>query len=235
MNELQPFLDLISGKVPWLIPTLAFLMALRLPMKLLSGWLQRVLTSFVDRVAASPETDDEELLERLLGSLGYRFIAFWLDAIFSLKLPTSESLVKHRTDGGNATNGAVMGTVGLWLCLVALAVSAGCASFNAQVFNSEKLATDSAYSGVRAFNLYYHAATNGAPEQTVADLNAQRDRVYNASRIFSSSVSALDAARQTYATNATDATRLDVTALLTAVSGQSSNLTAIVNQALNPH
>lgn len=96
MNDLQPLIDLVSGKIPWLVPTLATLMAIRLPMKLLSGWLQRVMTAFVERVAVSPETDDDEMLRRVLGSIWYRFAVFLLDAVFSLKLPTADSLTLHQ-------------------------------------------------------------------------------------------------------------------------------------------
>jgi len=67
----------------------------RVPMKLISGWLQSTLTAFVARVAASPEQDDDALLNTVFGSIGYRVLAFTLDAALSLKLPTSESLAQH--------------------------------------------------------------------------------------------------------------------------------------------
>jgi hypothetical protein len=131
MNELQPFLDLLSGKMPWLIPMLAFIGAVRLPMKIFNGWFQRTLTAFVDRVAASPQVDDDEYLLRIFGSIWYRFLAFLLDAVFSLKLPTTESLQKQRDqedeqDGSGPKPGAFAGTLSLWLLLSGLTVC-GCA------------------------------------------------------------------------------------------------------------
>jgi hypothetical protein len=121
MNELKPLLDLFSNRIPWLMPTLAALMAIRLPMKLLSGWLQGVLTRFVERVAVSPETDDDEMLRRILGSIWYRFLAFTLDAFFSLKLPTADSLTLHQLKPEQPRTNA---PIALMLCLVLLA---GCA------------------------------------------------------------------------------------------------------------
>ena len=94
-HSLQPLLDLLSGKLGWLPTALAWIGALRLPMKLAGDWLQRALTAFVNDVANSPESDDDSALRKILGSLPYRLSAFALDAIFSLKLPTTQSLNKH--------------------------------------------------------------------------------------------------------------------------------------------
>lgn len=120
MNEFQPLLDLLSGKFGWLPTVLIWIGALRVPMKLVSGALQNFLTAFVVRVAASPETDDDDKLRTLFGSIGYRFIAFTLDAALSLKLPTSESLVKHISGEAVPVNRAnaliILGALSLLLC-----------------------------------------------------------------------------------------------------------------------
>ena len=95
-SDWQPLLDLLSGKFGWLPTIIAWIGAVRVPMKLVSGWLQSTLTAFVARVAASPQTDDDAFLERVFGSIGYRFTAFLLDAALSLKLPTTDSLARHQ-------------------------------------------------------------------------------------------------------------------------------------------
>lgn len=152
----QPLLDLLAGKFGWLPTVLVWIGALRLPMKLASGWLQATLTAFVARVAASPETDDDAQLRRVMGSLAYRFIAFTLDAALSLKLPTAESLDTHQQT--RATQPSPSGA-GPWalLALCALLLS-GCTTLAPEgvyhgdrvLYNAE-LATTTSYDLLKTF------------------------------------------------------------------------------------
>jgi len=122
MNEFQPLIDLLSGKFGWLTTVIVWIGALRVPMKIFNGWIQQTLTAFVARVAASPEQDDDEAVRRIIGSLPYRFIAFILDAVLSLKLPTAESLANHKIE-------SVRGSLAVTLLFCA-GLLAGCGTLN---------------------------------------------------------------------------------------------------------
>ncbi len=105
--EFKPLVDLLSGQFGWLPAVLAWIGALRVPMKIASSHVQRALTGFVASVAASPEQDDDDAVRRILGSLWYRFLAFALDAVLSFKLPTSDSLKKLEGARGAAPVGVI--------------------------------------------------------------------------------------------------------------------------------
>lgn len=145
MNDMQPLIDLMSGKFGWFATLLAWIGALRLPAKLLQGWLQRLGTALVARVLASPEPDDDALLRRCLESLTYRVIALFADVLLSIKLPTAASLEAHRAAqpaiGERAESGE--GTLRLlsWLVgLLALAGLNGCGSLDpAGVYHSDRI------------------------------------------------------------------------------------------------
>lgn len=94
-NPWSALLALLSGQFGWLPAVLAWMGALRVPMRLVSGWLQDKLTAFAQRIAESPELDDDEMLERITGKLWYRLLAYTIDVVFSLKLPTRASLLVH--------------------------------------------------------------------------------------------------------------------------------------------
>lgn len=153
----QPLLELLTGKLGWLPALLTWIGALRLPMKLVQSWVQNFLTAFVARVAASPQTDDDAQLRKLLDSLGYRMLAFTLDAALSLKLPTSDSLDTHQAT--KAAQPSPSGA-GPWLILgfCALLLFPGCVNLDpagtykgdALLYHSE-LATTTSYDVLKTF------------------------------------------------------------------------------------
>lgn len=126
MNDaFAPLYSLLSGHFGWLPTLIAWIGALRIPLKLVNGWLQGVLTQFVVRVQDSPETDDDAQLKKVLGALWYRFLAFTLDAVFSLKLPTTQSLTLHRVSGMDL--GALPMTLIVGFALLGVFGFSGCA------------------------------------------------------------------------------------------------------------
>lgn len=157
MNDFAPLLDLLSGKLGWLPTVLLWIGALRLPMKFLQSWLQNVLTAFVARIVASPQTDDDAQLRRLFDSLGYRMLVFSLDAILSLKLPTSESLDTHQQTQAAQPNPRNGLNLFLPLVLCALLVG-GCTTLAPEgvyhgdrvLYNAE-LATTTSYDLLKTF------------------------------------------------------------------------------------
>jgi PBP1b-binding outer membrane lipoprotein LpoB len=111
----------------------------------------------------------------------------------------------------------------LLACLVA-----GCASFNATVYNTEKTTTDAATAAVHAYNQWYALETN-SPGADLAKINAERDSVYDASRKLGASLALVDSLRVSYQANSANTNKLALQAGLDALSSQSSNIVSIVH------
>jgi hypothetical protein len=119
---------------------------------------------------------------------------------------------------------------GILSLLTVATLAAGCASFNATTFNTEKLAVDSATTATHEFNQYYQTATNGATDAQVAKLNSFRDQIYAADKDLSKALFALDAARIDYAANAADTNKTAVMAAVQTVSDQSGSIVALIKE-----
>lgn len=94
-DELKPLYELLTAQFGWLPAIVAWIGTIRVPARLFSDWIQSALTRAVSLVLASPEKDDDELLQSLLNSKPYRLLAFAVDLLASVKLPTTASLQKH--------------------------------------------------------------------------------------------------------------------------------------------
>lgn len=91
MNEL---INLLQGDNGLPAQIVAWMGALRVPLKLVSGKVQDFLTKLVAYVQGTPELDDDLMLSRVLSSRWYRVLVFILDYAGSIKLPTADSLKK---------------------------------------------------------------------------------------------------------------------------------------------
>jgi len=111
MSEIQPIIDMLQARFPWLATLLITIGTLRIVLKFFSGWLQGLLTSALQRVVDTTEYDDDRLAESILASKIYRVIAFFIDLLTSIKLPTTDSFKKLQS--AKADN--IAGKVGLWL------------------------------------------------------------------------------------------------------------------------
>lgn len=112
-----------------------------------------------------------------------------------------------------------------------LTLLTGCASFNATVFNTEKTAADTSVAAVHAYNQLYaievqDAGTNAAK---LAQINSERDQVYDASRRIGASLKLVEALRLAYVTNSADTNRLALQSGLSGLSQNSSNITALIH------
>lgn len=88
-----------SPPLPHFLAALAaFVGTVRLFAKFIQTPLQNFLTAAIARVNDSPEKDDDQLLHNLFAAPWYRLLAFTLDYLLSLKLPTSDSLLTHREE-----------------------------------------------------------------------------------------------------------------------------------------
>lgn len=93
MDTLQPILDTLTQKYPWLATLLLAMGTSRLLVKLFSDRIQKSLTAALQRVAESPEQDDDLLAVKLLSARWYRVTAFIVDILASVKLPNIKSLL----------------------------------------------------------------------------------------------------------------------------------------------
>lgn len=105
-------------------------------------------------------------------------------------------------------------------------VVAGCASFSTTVFRTESLAAETAKASVSAWNAYYRAATNGAPETRIQELNSQKDEIYHASREIAATLSVVESLRGSYETNS--ALKGQLKGTLATLSLSASNIVWIV-------
>lgn len=137
MNEIQPLIDALQDKLPWLAALTSFMGLARLLAKPISALVQSFFSKLVLFIQGTPETDDDAWLERVLGSKPYRFFAFVVDWVLSIKLPSSASV--QTLKAGGPDDGSIAGRVGLFLlcgCLsfgVLLAVTTGCSTSQQRV------------------------------------------------------------------------------------------------------
>jgi hypothetical protein len=124
---------------------------------------------------------------------------------------------------------AILAAVGL-IGIMGVMGPIGCVSFNANVFNSEKLAVDGATAATHIFNQAYPTLTNGASVDKIASINSARDTLYSTDKKLSGTVSMLDSARAQYALSANSTNKAQVQLLLSAVLSQSTNIVTLVKQ-----
>ena len=115
--------------------------------------------------------------------------------------------------------------------MTAAIIVAGCASFNATVFRSEKMAVDSAYAATHSFNQYYSnaIASGKLSSQEASSLDKTKEQLYDADVKLSATIETLDAARAVYALNSADTNKSKVLLLIGAVGTQSTNILTLVN------
>lgn len=121
----------------------------------------------------------------------------------------------------------------LFLTLLSLGLAA-CASFDRNVYNAENLAVDGVTGGVHAFNLYYAAATNGAPASKIIELNKARDQVYGEVTNFQAVVSVVDGLRLSYAANPASSNQTALAAALGTLSDNSGAIVSLVGFFMHP-
>jgi hypothetical protein len=86
MNEIQPLLDLLGGKLPWLPTIIVWLGALKLFFHFTGGFIQSQAAAFMVRIVDSEDPNDDHFLLVILDSRIYQFIRFLLQ-VASLPLP----------------------------------------------------------------------------------------------------------------------------------------------------
>lgn len=92
MNELQTALDFLAHYAPWLPAALKWYATLSTVSRiLLKPFSARIQARLTNKIVAAHKLSPG-LWDPLLNSRRYRWTAFWLDLIFSFKLPTAETV-----------------------------------------------------------------------------------------------------------------------------------------------
>ena len=223
-TELQPILDLLTGKFHWLPALLAWVGALKTLFHFLGRYLTTWTAGVLVRIVNSPDPTDDHLLLSVLDSRAYQLLHFAL-ALFSLPLPTRadyDDALRHKSPAAPAMTALLLA--------VMMAGATGCATQDATVFSTEKLTADTAAAATSTFNLYYQSATNTADAGTLARLDSARAELYSADRSLASALTIVESLRLAYAANSTATNQAALNTALVAVQSQSSNIVALVHQ-----
>src|SRR5450756_722863 len=221
-TELQPILDLLTGKFHWLPALRAWVGALKTLFHFLGRHLTAWTAGILVYIVNSPDPADAHVLLTVLDSRLYQLLHFAL-ALFSLPLPTRAD---YNAALVNKTNAAPATTALLLAAMLAAAV-AGCATQDAQVFAAEQLTADAAAAATSTFNLYYSSATNTTDTATVNRLNSTRTELYSADRSLAAALTIVEHLRVACATNSIATNQAALTTALLAVQSQSSNIVAL--------
>lgn len=84
---LQPLLDVLGAKHGWFAAAAGWIGTARVLMKPVSKLILSLIERWILFVQSTADHDDDDQLERLVRSKGYRLLAFWLDYLASVKLP----------------------------------------------------------------------------------------------------------------------------------------------------
>jgi hypothetical protein len=176
MNEsLQPLYSLLAGKLGWLPALMGWMAALRVAFKFVSGAVQTRLSSKLAEIAGENDADEIGWIEGVLRQRWYRVLAFLVDLVCSVKLPSLAMFDAARAKAGNGPVRILAGTILPLLGVIGLMGLMGC--------SSTKLEQGGAYAPV---------ITNSAG---VVSLSMEPDYAFFvADSAFDLAVSSLDAA-----------------------------------------
>jgi len=138
MNEqLQPLMDAMAGKSGWMLAISAWMAASRIVAKPLGAFIQDALSKLI--------STNPDLAESIVRKSGFRLFAFFVDLIFSIKLPTHKTLIeqiqlaelefqtaqlkKKSDEGGHVIIEWIITILVIFLMCFALYFFTGCASF----------------------------------------------------------------------------------------------------------
>lgn len=91
MNELQPLIDLLSGKAGWLPTLLTWVAALKTASTFVEGKIARYAADKLNEFAASESEDDDQFLRDLFSNPAYRTGQVIL-LLIGVRLPTLADL-----------------------------------------------------------------------------------------------------------------------------------------------
>lgn len=126
-DQITQVTALLGGHFGWIAATLGWIAAARIAMKPWSLKLQSWLSGIINYVVDSPEQDDDTLLGKILSSRAYRIAAFAVDALLSVKLPTSQTLVDAEKAKLPPVS-IILVLLSLAGTVAALSLSSGCAT-----------------------------------------------------------------------------------------------------------
>jgi hypothetical protein len=87
-NDFVKLWAALGGDVGLFTQIAVWIGSIRIPLKLVSAFIQKKLTELLVKVADSPFNDDDEMIKVILANKVYRIFAFLFDWVLSVKLPT---------------------------------------------------------------------------------------------------------------------------------------------------
>lgn len=90
-DSLKPIFDLLGGKGPWLTTFVIWVMTISTALASFAVWLRNKIADWMNRIAESSDTDDDEKLRSIFSNGFYRFIAFAFNFI-NIRFPTLAEL-----------------------------------------------------------------------------------------------------------------------------------------------
>jgi hypothetical protein len=97
MTEAQPIIDALIAHFPWIVKLATAMGFARLVVKPGALWLKSAITWLYERTITTSDTIDDHWLEKMVELPLYRWIAWLLDFLCSVKLPLAEDLFKPTT------------------------------------------------------------------------------------------------------------------------------------------
>lgn len=210
MESLQPLIDLLSARHGWIPAVLGWMSAIRLALKWFSGGLQERLTARLVEAAKSADTQDDADWEAILRARWYRWVSFWLDLVFSVKLPTYSLFL--------STKPTAMKHIPLIFAAAGLLAFAGCMNFSNRVFRLEQATSHLAVTAYQGWT--NHMALHSVSPEASNAVKQARIRL-------GATLETTEALRASLETNS--AAKPQLTATLQTLADHSSNVVWLIN------
>lgn len=95
LDPLKLSLAILEGHAPWLVSLMAWMATMRVAFKPFNAWLQKRITNYFMSSVSKPGGDHDAFIQNILVSKKYRTVAFWLDIIASVKLPSIDTYMQR--------------------------------------------------------------------------------------------------------------------------------------------
>lgn len=237
-------MNLLTGKLGWLSALITWMGAIRLAMKPFSAGFQARLTARMAEAANSQDPDEGHDWEAILRSRVYRVTAFFLDLVFSFKVPTWSDF-KHaatnvslggsrpRLEGPGAAGKTIlpllMLSCALGLATVGLMGTTGCGTTAAtRATQIDRPVITAVNDAMAEWRDYVNAGK--ATRTQINEVHTAYDAYYAAQMILKAAVEKLAAAENTPTTTGTAQYEADIAISNQAVTDAEIALVRLVNK-----
>lgn len=95
LDPLKLILSILEGHAPWLVTLMTWMATMRVAFKPFNAWLQKRITNYFMSSVSKPGGDHDAFIQNILVSKKYRTVAFWLDILASIKLPSIDTYMQR--------------------------------------------------------------------------------------------------------------------------------------------